>query len=101
MSGEIWSLSKKQANYRPAPRNPAFASGVGPAGWSIRGAGWLGLDRLSRTALTVVSIAVLAGLVAAFAVVVLEAWRGRVRLTSVLAAGAAALTLAVLAPVLL
>lgn len=84
-----------------SPLTPVFPSGVGPPEWSTRAAAWLGLDRLSRTALTVVGVAVLAGLVAAFAVVIVEAWRGRVRLASVMAVGGAALTLAVLAPVLL
>ena len=84
-----------------SPLIPALPAKVGPAGWTIRGADVLGFDRLSRTELTVVSIVVLVVAVAAFGVVVLEAWRGRVTLWPVVAATGISLALAVAAPVLL
>src|SRR5213593_3496424 len=84
-----------------SPLTPVLPTGVGPPRWSIRGADWLGLDRLSRTGLTIVSLLMLAALVLALGVVFLEAWRGRVRLGAVLAAVGVSLALAVVAPVLL
>ena len=84
-----------------SPLTPVLPTGAGRAGWSIRGADWLGLDRLSRTGLTVVSLFIMAALVVAFGVVFFEAWRGRVRLGAVLAAVGVSLALAVVAPVLL
>ncbi|TML01852.1 MAG: hypothetical protein E6G40_01915 [Actinobacteria bacterium] len=84
-----------------SPLTPVLPRGVGPPRWSVRGADWLGLDRLSRTGLTIVSLLILAALVLALGVVFLEAWRGRVRLGAVLAAVGVSLALAVAAPVLL
>src|SRR2546428_11449569 len=60
-----------------SPLTPASPSGVGPSEWSTRAAAWLALDRLSRTALTVVRVAEMAGLVAAFAGGSAEARAGR------------------------
>src|SRR3989442_10593623 len=84
-----------------SPLTPVLPPGFGPAKWSIRAAEWLGLDRLSRTGLTIVSLLILAALVAALGVVFVEAWQGRVRLGAVLAAVGVSLALAVVAPVLL
>jgi alpha-1,6-mannosyltransferase len=76
-------------------------AGVHPAGWIVRGARWLRLSDLTRTQLAVLAIGVIAGVLAAFAAFLLEAWRERVRLWLVLAAVAIAVGLAVAAPVLL
>src|SRR2546426_5095392 len=84
-----------------SPLTPALPAGVGPARWTVRGAQWLGLDRLSRSGLTIVSLLILAALVGALGLVFAEAWRGRVRLGAVLVAVGVSLALAVVAPVLL
>ncbi|HEX9411226.1 MAG TPA: hypothetical protein VF986_05975 [Actinomycetota bacterium] len=84
-----------------SPLTPVLPPRVGPARWSIRGAEWLGLSRLSLIGLTIVSLLILAALVVALGVVFVEAWRGRVRLGAVLAAVGVSLALAVVAPVLL
>jgi len=84
-----------------SPLTPVLPARAGPPRWSIRGAEWLGLDRLSPTGLTIVSLLTLAALLVALGVVFVEAWRGRVRLGAVLAAVGVSLALAVVAPVLL
>jgi hypothetical protein len=87
-----------------APRSPLvppLPAGVEAAGWLSRVASALGLDRMSEASLTALAIMTLGAMLAAFAVMLLEAWRGRVAIGVVALAGAAALTLAVLAPVLL
>ena len=84
-----------------SPLTPALPAGDGPPRWAIRGAGWLGLDGVSRTGLTVTSILALALLLGALALVLVEAWRGRVGLQTVMACVIVSLGLAVAAPVLL
>ena len=96
-----YTLIDVEAGAPNSPLVPALPAGVGPPRAAVRAARWLGLDGLSRTQLTVVGVATLAVLVAAFAVVALEAWRGRVGVGAVLSATGLALALAVLAPVLL
>jgi alpha-1,6-mannosyltransferase len=65
------------------------------------GARWVGLDRVDRTGLIALSIALLMVLVAVFSLLVLEAWRGRASFALVMGASAVALALAAAAPVLL
>jgi alpha-1,6-mannosyltransferase len=84
-----------------SPLVPPLPPGVRSPGWASTGAGWLGLDRLSRTALTVLSVALLAALLAAFLVVVLECRRTRVAPALVLSAVGVSLILSVAAPVVL
>jgi hypothetical protein len=84
-----------------SPLVPPFPAGVRAPGWTTTGSRWLGLDRLSRTGLTVVSIVLLAAIVIAFLLVLAEARRGRVRLAPVLATAGLSLALSIAAPVLL
>jgi alpha-1,6-mannosyltransferase len=84
-----------------SPLLPLLPDGARVPGWAGRGAAVLALDRLGTPGLTVVGIAVLAGLVAAFGVVLVEAWRGRAGLGAVLVAVSASLILATVAPLLL
>lgn len=84
-----------------SPLVPRLPEGVGVPGWTATGARWLGLDRLSRTGLTLIAIALLAAILTAFVVVLLEAWRDRVRASIVLVAAGISLVLSVAGPVLL
>jgi hypothetical protein len=84
-----------------SPLVPLLPTGAGVPRWAASGAEALSLDRLGRTGLTVLAIAVLVGLLVAFGVVLVEAWRARVGLGAVLAAVAASLILATAAPLML
>jgi hypothetical protein len=84
-----------------SPLVPVLPAGVNAAGWIVRGARWLGLADLTRTELTVVALGVIGGLLAAFAVVLWEAWQERLGLWLVMAAVGIVLGLMVAAPVLL
>ena len=84
-----------------SPLVPLLPAGVRPGEWIVRGARWLGLADLTRTQLTVLALAVIAFVLAAFALLLSEAWRGRVRLWAVVGASLIALGFAVAAPVLL
>jgi hypothetical protein len=84
-----------------SPLVPRLPAGVAAPSWSSGGASALAIDRLGRTALTVVSVALLGLLVVAFALVVREAARGRVGLRLILAATAVSLALAASGPLLL
>src|SRR5438128_1257517 len=84
-----------------SPLVPPLPRGVSPPAWSAQLARWVRLDHLSRTQLTVLAVAVLAGLVGAFAVAMREAWLGRIRLPAVLLTMVVSLGLSVAAPVLL
>jgi hypothetical protein len=84
-----------------SPLVPVLPAGVHPARWITRGARWLALPDLTRTQLTVLAIGVVTGVVAAFALLLREAWRERVAVWLVLVAIGLALGLAVAAPVLL
>jgi alpha-1,6-mannosyltransferase len=74
---------------------------VGPAGWLAAAARGLGLDRVGTIGLIEMSLAVLAAMVVAWIRVLVAARRGRLSVRSVLLAGAVAVAVAVLAPVLL
>jgi alpha-1,6-mannosyltransferase len=84
-----------------SPLVPPLPPGVSSPGWASTGAGWLGLDRLSRSALTGLSVALLAAVLAAFLVVVIESRRRRAAPALVLAAVGLSLALSVAAPVVL
>jgi len=84
-----------------SPLVPVFPRGVGAPVWTRRLAGWIGLDRLDRLGLTIVSIVLLVILVAASLLVVREAWLGRVGLQPVAVAAGVALTAIVAGPLLL
>ncbi|MGH2555258.1 MAG: hypothetical protein ACRDHO_06035 [Actinomycetota bacterium] len=84
-----------------SPLVPRLPVGVGLPGWTTTGARWIGLDRLSRTGLTLISIALLGAILAAFVLVIIEAWRGRVRTAIVMAAAGASLALSVAGPLVL
>jgi alpha-1,6-mannosyltransferase len=84
-----------------SPLVPPLPAEAGRPGWSVAGADWIGLDRLTRTGLTAVSIALLAAVLVAFSIVVLEAWRSRVRPALVLVGVGVSLALSVAAPVVL
>jgi alpha-1,6-mannosyltransferase len=84
-----------------SPLVPGLPAGVGPPGWTSRGAQWLGLDGLTRTQLTVVALAIVAMILAAFLVVVAEARAGRLAVRAAVGASAVAVALAVAGPVLL
>lgn len=99
MGGDL--LVVALASAPASPLVPVSPQGVGPPAWSASLARALGLDALTRGWLTALSLALLACLVAAFAVVAWEAWRGRVRLGPVVAAGLAGLIVVVCGPLLL
>jgi hypothetical protein len=84
-----------------SPLVPGLPVGTGVPRWAARGAEWLGLDRLSRTGLTVLAWGLLAFAVVAFGVVVLEARAHRLSVRAAVVGSAVALGLAVAGPVLL
>ncbi len=84
-----------------SPLVPPLPAGVRRPGWSTAGARWIGLDRLTGTGLTVASIGLIVGILAAFFLVLVEARRGRAGAGPVLVAAGLSLALSVAAPVLL
>ncbi len=87
-----------------APRSPLvppMPPGASVVGWTTRLAKLVGADRLDVGWLIVVGLAVMAGLLAAFAVLLLEAWRGRVGVWAVVGAAAAAIAITTAGPLLL
>ncbi len=87
-----------------APRSPLvppLPAGVGVPAWSARLARLVPLDRLGPSALTAITIGVLVGLIGAFALLLIEAWSGRVRLALVLGTAAAAMAFVSVGPLLL
>jgi alpha-1,6-mannosyltransferase len=84
-----------------SPLVPPLPAGVDPGGWVVRGARWLALTELTRAELSFVALGAIVFVLAAFALLLWEAWSGRVRLWAVLAATLVAVALAVAAPVLL
>jgi hypothetical protein len=84
-----------------SPLVPALPAGSDVPHWAAAGAEVLSLDTLGRPGLTLLGLGTLVGLVAAFGVVVMEAWRGRVGLVPVLATVAASLVVATAGPLLL
>ena len=87
-----------------APSSPLtvlLPAGTGPPRWAAELAKVVHLDRLGRGELTGVSWILVVLVLAAFAVLVREAWSGRVRLFAALAASGISLAIAVAAPLLL
>jgi alpha-1,6-mannosyltransferase len=87
-----------------APNSPLATPlpvGARPPRWAADLARVLGVDRAGRSVLIAVSLLIVAALVAAFVFLLVEAWSNRVRLSSVLVAAGASLTISVAAPVLL
>ncbi|HJP65968.1 MAG TPA: hypothetical protein VKA30_06670, partial [Actinomycetota bacterium] len=84
-----------------SPLTPALPAGGEPAGWLTRTGSALALDRAGPSLLTALSLTVIATMLVALAVLLVDAWRGRVSVVVVALAGAAVLALVVLAPVLL
>jgi alpha-1,6-mannosyltransferase len=84
-----------------SPLVPPLPAGVRPPGWTATGARWIGLDRLTRTGLTVMAILALAAIVILFFFVLAQARRGRVRSRMILAAVALSLAFSVAAPLML
>jgi len=87
-----------------APRSPLtvlLPAGVSPPGWSSGLARALGLARLGRADLIGVSWALVVVVLVAFALLLQEAWRSRVRLAALLVASGASLAISVAAPLLL
>jgi alpha-1,6-mannosyltransferase len=87
-----------------APRSPLvppMPPGVTAPEWTARLASLVGADRLGVGALIAVGIALMAGLVAAFAVLLLEAWHGRVGVWAVVGSAAAAIAITAAGPLLL
>ncbi len=95
-----YALIAVAASVPGSPLTPPLPPGTKPAAALARTASALGLDRPGRFGLTVVALCLLAGLVGAFVVLLVEAWRGRVGLRAVAVAGAVAIAFAVVAPVL-
>jgi hypothetical protein len=84
-----------------SPLLPLLPRGAGVPSWASNGADLLAFDSLSRLGLTVLSLLLLGCLLVAFAMVVLEARRGRVQLAPALVAVMASLIVATAAPLLL
>ncbi len=89
------------ASVASSPVRPPLAPGVGLPAWFDAGSRWMGLTRLSRGGLTVVTITLLAALVGMFAFMCQEAWNERTRLTSVVAIAALSLGLVTAGPLVL
>ena len=84
-----------------SPLVPLLPAGVSPASWLVRTARWIGVASLGRETLTVLSLAVMAGMIGAWVGVLTGAAAGRVSVRAVAIAGTLAVILAVAAPVLL
>jgi hypothetical protein len=84
-----------------APLRPPLPSGVAVPSWIVHGARWMGIDHLSRAALSVLDLALLVAVLVAFAAVLREARGGRVRTGAAYVAVGVSLALSVAAPLLL
>jgi len=87
-----------------APRSPLvppMPPGVSAPAWTRWLASSVGADRLGLGAMIAIGIALMAGLLAAFAVVLLEAWRGRIGVAVVVVAAAACIAITTVGPLLL
>jgi hypothetical protein len=89
------------AGARTSPLTVPSPAGARPPSWATGLARDVGLDHLGRSGLTAIAWVVVAIVLAAFAVVLVEAWRSRVALAAVLVASAASLAISVAAPLLL
>src|SRR5438477_4004255 len=84
-----------------APVTTPLPRGAARPAWAVDVARWLGLARVGRVGLVVVSLLVMAGMLAAFGFLLAEAWSGRVRTRTVLVGAALALAAVVAGPLLL
>jgi alpha-1,6-mannosyltransferase len=89
------------AGARNSPLTVLLPNGATPPTWAHALADAAHLDDVGRRGLTGVAWALLVVVVAAFAVVILEAWSKRIRLGAVLTAASCSLLVAVAAPLLL
>jgi len=89
------------AGAQNSPLTVLLPNGANPPTWARSLASAADLAHVGRRGLTGVAWVLLVVVVAAFAVVVLEAWSGRIRLGAVLTAGSCSLLVAVAAPLLL
>ena len=89
------------AGARNSPLTVLLPNGATPPTWAHALADAAHLDDVGRRGLTGVAWALLVVVVAAFAVVILEAWSKRIRLGAVLIAASCSLLVAVAAPLLL
>src|SRR5438093_5693366 len=105
-----WALAALVAGYLAidllsstpgSPLRPPLPPGVAVPGALARASTWAGMDRLGHVGASVAALVLLGVLVASFVVLMVEAFRGRVRLRAVVAAGALSLALAAVAPVVL
>jgi alpha-1,6-mannosyltransferase len=105
-----WALAVQVAGYlalavvagtHDSPLTVPLPAGARPPSWATHAARSLGLDRLDRSALTAVAWALVLVVMAAFAVVLVEARARRVSLSAVLIAAGTSLAISVAAPVLL
>jgi alpha-1,6-mannosyltransferase len=84
-----------------SPLLPALPAGAGVPSWARSGASALGFDTLGTGGLTALTLALIAALLAAFGVVLMESLRGKVRVPAVLAAVGASLLVATAGPLVL
>lgn len=84
-----------------SPLTVLLPSGARPPGWATSLAREIGIVRVGRHGLVVVSLVLTVAVLAGFVGVLSEAWAGRVGLTAVLAASGASLAVSVVAPLLL
>src|SRR5205807_10032282 len=84
-----------------SPLATRLPRGAHPPSLGVHVARWMRLDRIGRPGLIAVSLAIVAGLVVAFVVLLPAAWACRVWLASVLRGSAVALVASVAAPALL
>jgi hypothetical protein len=89
------------ASARASPLRPPLPRGVDIPEWMRAGAQLMGLDPLTRGGLTVLAVLLLATLVAVFAFICREAWKGRVRLASMVLVGAVSLGIVTAGPLVL
>ncbi len=89
------------AGAQNSPLTVLLPNGATPPTWARSLADAADLADVGRRGLTAVAWVLLIVVVAAFAVVVLEAWSGRIRLGAVLSAASCSLLVAVAAPLLL
>ncbi len=84
-----------------SPLTTPLPAGAKPPGWAAFLATRVGLQHVGRPGLIITSLVVMAMVLAAFTLLLVEAWSGRVRLLGVLVASGAGLSVAVAAPLLL
>jgi hypothetical protein len=89
------------AGARRSPLVPVLPPGATTPRWTAVLARWFGFRDAGSVALTVIAIALIAAAGLSLAVLLVEAWRGRVGVTAVLLATVAALGMVVAGPVLL